>query len=152
MPKAAKVVITGKLLTESLGLAEDIEVIHADFDHVHNALNLIIRHDGLDGVMEGLEPPIADINELEKLKLYRGGECKVPGYVATCPECGGQLQAECYEWDEETGKPTISLNVSCIAEENLSEEEYVDQQHRHWQSNWQPVIDKVHEWAGVVEV
>ena len=88
--------------------------------------------------------------------LLRGGQCELPPSVATCPECGGKLSVDCNEWDSQTGIPTESgFDVSCdTEEEDLDTWLYNDDDdrdmrevsHRHWQSDWQPVIDTVWKW------
>lgn len=88
--------------------------------------------------------------------LLRGGQCELPPSVATCPECGGKLEVDCNEWDSKTGIPTESgFDVSCISEEedldtwmynDDDERDMREVAHRHWQSDWQPVIDTVWKW------
>lgn len=78
-------------------------------------------------------------------KLKHGGHCDIPMAVATCPECGGALYAECQDWEEETGLPIYgSINVDCIIDADAMD-------HRYWQSDWQSVVDAVGRWAGAVE-
>lgn len=79
----------------------------------------------------------------DPVKLLHGGECRVPESVATCPECGSGLVAVSEEWETETGKPSMSLLIGCTLWQSY---------HRHMQSDWQPVRDKVTRWAGCVEL
>lgn len=77
--------------------------------------------------------------------LFGGGTCDIPPDVATCPECGSKMYAECVEWDMETGTPTTTgIMVNCVADDE-------EMEHRYWQSDWQPIIDAVNEWAGAVD-
>jgi hypothetical protein len=88
--------------------------------------------------------------------LLRGGQCDLPKEVDICPECGSELEIDCYEWDSVTGFPTRSgFNLDCKQEEkDLDDWTHNDDDtrssrevmHRHWQSDWQPVIDKVWGW------
>jgi len=78
--------------------------------------------------------------------LLFGGNCAIPNDVATCPECPGNLYAHCVEWDSETGRPTTTgVQVDCCNEDEPT------CPHKFWQSNWQPVIDAVNEWAKAVD-
>ena len=88
--------------------------------------------------------------------LLRGGQCDLSKEVAVCPECGSELEIDCYEWDLVTGFPTRSgFNLDCKQEEEdlddwiHNDDDTRDKRevmHRHWQSDWQPVIDKVWAW------
>lgn len=85
--------------------------------------------------------------------------CEVPRTVAICPECGGDLFVEA-EWDESTDKPTrTGLSVSCCVEDSSlvrwenskhDNREFRDVAHRHWQSDWQPIVDRIAEACGAV--
>ena len=82
----------------------------------------------------------SDLNAL----LY-GGSSYVPTDVAVCPECGAQLHAESTAWGTEHGEPDIgSLLVDCVDDPEC--------EHRHWQSDWQPVIDAIEKWCGATDV
>lgn len=87
--------------------------------------------------------------ELERLR--HGGVCEVPSEVATCPECGETLAVRCEEWDAETGEPVWEfIELECDEWEFEIEEEEYDElydTHRGGQFIWQPVIDRVAEWA-----
>ena len=64
--------------------------------------------------------------------------------AAKCPECDAQLYVEFNEWETETGKPTYAgMDINCTAED-FDDPETI---HRHWQCDWQPVIDKVWEYV-----
>lgn len=77
--------------------------------------------------------------------LLYGGNSSVPTSVAMCPECGGRLHAESAEWDSETGIPTIDgFYVDCESDPDCN--------HRYWQSDWQPVIDRIGTWIGAEAV
>lgn len=78
-----------------------------------------------------------------EVRLAFGGTCRVPNYVAICPECPGNLIANCSEWDAETGSPS-AIEIQCC-------NEYVEScPHGFNQADWQHVIDSVNEWAKVV--
>lgn len=73
--------------------------------------------------------------------LTHGSGCYVPREVAECPECGGELHARAMQWDAETGVPDAeSIDLDCIADRAC--------RHRWWQSDWQPVLDKIRKWSG----
>lgn len=64
----------------------------------------------------------------------------LPKDVSICPECGNRLIVESCEWLSESGLPTKDgLHVYCRSEERIK--------HRHWQSDWQPVVNVVQVWA-----
>ena len=63
----------------------------------------------------------------------------IPENVATCPECGGKLYFnEDYDTDPESDEPP---GIDCENEPDLDDDE--EDFHRFWQSDWQPVIDKI---------
>ena len=82
----------------------------------------------------------------------------VPNDVAVCPECGSALSVEINEWSTEDGRcdGPGEFNVSCSREDDGLEKfvageideglYYSDYQERGWQSDWQPVIDRVGRW------
>jgi hypothetical protein len=82
----------------------------------------------------------------------------VPKDVAVCPECKAELTVEIMEWGTEDGRcdGPGAFNVSCTREDDgLAKLEageiderlyYSDYQERGWQSDWQPVIDRVGRW------
>lgn len=79
--------------------------------------------------------------------LRFGGTGEIPKEVATCPECDGQLTAHCTEWDSESGVPR-SLELEC--EKDFCPVRNEDGfEHRCYQSDWQPTVDRVNKWAGV---
>ena len=88
--------------------------------------------------------------------LLRGGQCDLPKEVDVCPECGSELYVECYEWNSATGFPSQEgFSVNCKQEDKDIDEWTHDEDdnrtsrevmHRHWQSDWQPVVDKVWGW------
>jgi hypothetical protein len=73
---------------------------------------------------------------IEQLMSGSDEKCLVPQEVAICPECGGLLRAEAFEWETETGRPTdCGLLIGCTR---------VDEKpHKFWQSDWQPVRNVV---------
>lgn len=74
--------------------------------------------------------------------LHRNGVhlITLPKEVSICPECGDRLIVESTEWISESGLPTKDgLYVSCKSEERI--------RHRHWQSDWQSVVNVVQKWA-----
>jgi hypothetical protein len=63
----------------------------------------------------------------------------IPEDVAICPECGGKLFFnEDYDTDTESDEPP---GIDCENEPDLDDDE--EDFHRYWQSDWQPVIDKI---------
>ena len=63
----------------------------------------------------------------------------IPEDVATCPECGGKLFFnEDYDTNPESDEPP---GIDCENEPDLDDDE--EDFHRFWQSDWQPVIDKI---------
>jgi len=81
-----------------------------------------------------------NLNEL----LY-GGHCSVPREIAVCPECGGTLHADVIGWETATGLPSKGdVNIDCEADPDCA--------HRYWQSDWQPIIDKVEKWCGAITI
>ena len=89
---------------------------------------------------------------------YDGEIIVIPESITVCPECNHQLHIDIYEWDSETLIPTDGgFHVYCISEEADIEQaeqempdddEYIRQfEHRYWQCDWQPVIDKITAWA-----
>jgi hypothetical protein len=89
--------------------------------------------------------------------LFYGGGSMVPLSVAMCPECQGQLHAECNRWDAITGKPIADgIDVTCCDEQLLLDEwennddderSHREVAHRWHQSDWQPIVDTVRKWA-----
>ncbi len=86
--------------------------------------------------------PGSDARKIQSLLF--GGSCDVPKQIAVCPECKGPLEAISEEWIAETGQPTFSLLVGCQKFDG-------DNEHKHFQSDWQSTIDTVQKWAGCVE-
>lgn len=73
---------------------------------------------------------------------------RVPSEIAVCPECGGGLW-----WQFTTTDWLRDLHLDCETEDEDEEAAGAlglasDNQHRNWQSDWQPVIDKVRRWVG----
>lgn len=85
-------------------------------------------------------------SEYEQIKF--GGGIEVPRDIAICPECSSSIYLYCWEWDSETGEPNADgFQIECPGEafyEDESEEKYT---HRWWQSDWQPVVDKLSKWT-----
>jgi hypothetical protein len=80
------------------------------------------------------------------------GVIQVPRKLVLCPECGGTIFIGADEWDSETGWPREhGFYYSCEQDEGL-EQRYEDNEiesyssHRWWQSDWQPVRDKIWKW------
>lgn len=92
--------------------------------------------------------------------LRESGEhiCGVPTNVAVCPECGSDLYVETTSWDATTGVPTKDgVCVSCCAEDeaimawednDADTRPWQEVMHRHWQSEWQEIADRVAAWCG----
>ena len=77
---------------------------------------------------------------LQRLVIRPGNRLPVPVEVARCPECNGQLT-----WQVTTTDGLEDLYLDC---ENETQEEFVDRtdEHRWWQGEWEPVINKVKRW------
>ena len=77
--------------------------------------------------------------------LLFGGCTYVPIDIAVCPECGAQLHAESTGWGAVNGEPNIgALMIDCVDDPEC--------EHRHWQCDWQPVINAVEKWCGASDV
>ena len=84
--------------------------------------------------------------------LLDGSEREVyyPGRTR-CPECGGPLTVDVNEWETDTGWPTeFGVEIDC-RNNNYGDEEGCGDgfDHRWWQSDWQPAVDVVTQWARV---
>lgn len=67
-----------------------------------------------------------------------------------CPECGGRLSVEVFEWDEETGFPTgeAGMHVSCAEEDEREERDRrYRSDHYSSQGDWMPVDAAVAVWV-----
>lgn len=73
------------------------------------------------------------------MRLTLADPQRVPKEIAVCPECGGGLW-----WQFTTTDWLRDLMIDCETEDIDDE----DTAHRGWQSEWQPVIDKVRRWLG----
>ena len=78
---------------------------------------------------ERLSPAAGSVSEFPELH-------PVPAEIAVCPECGGQLH-----WQRD-GVDDGDLMIDC-AEEDWEDDDGI---HRGWQSEWQPVLDRVTAW------
>jgi peptide methionine sulfoxide reductase MsrB len=83
---------------------------------------------------------------------YGKGVIEIPEKLVLCPECGGTIFIGTDGWDSETGWPTEdSFDYSCEQNER-EQQQYQDDEiefyneHRWWQSDWQPVRDKIWTW------
>jgi len=77
--------------------------------------------------------------------LWHGGDCDIPREIAVCPECDAQLHAQCMAWNYATGRPS-DIDLHCV-QEKFGDEDFGNA--HYWrQSDWQPVRDKVDNWAG----
>lgn len=61
----------------------------------------------------------------------------IPAEVAVCPECGGMLELM-EDFDVDGDEPP---SLSCANESDVDSDE--EDYHRFWQSEWQPVGDRV---------
>ena len=60
---------------------------------------------------------------------------RVPAEIAVCPECGGELW-----WQLTCDDPDLAgLELDCDWDESHED-------HRWWQSDWQPVLDEVKKY------
>ena len=80
----------------------------------------------------------------------------VPRTVAFCPECGGQLEAECNEWTMVDGvsRPTQGgLLIYCEPDSPLHiDVDRIDEHgHRYDQCDWISVHMEVYKWLEAVE-
>ena len=62
----------------------------------------------------------------------------VPEEIAVCPECGGRLW-----WQVTSTDGLRDMVLDCEYEEDMGG----DTEHRGWQSDWQPIFDKVKRWV-----
>lgn len=101
-------------------------------------------------------PPIYVAHSLPWLMVLTGDE-RLPIYYpnenACCPECGGPLTVNVTEWETATGMPTeCGVEVSCdwwedmLAMDEPTAEDF-RRDHRWWQSDWQPVLNRVQRWG-----
>ena len=87
---------------------------------------------------------MAELTQIRQREINRPTGFDIPQSVAACPECGAQLHVEFSEWETETGRPTYEgMSVDC----NTEDFEDPESLHRHWQCDWQPVIDQVWEYV-----
>lgn len=86
--------------------------------------------------------------------LLFGGMCSLPTDVAVCPECGARVSVECTAWESESGIPT-EISFSCDQFDEWCNDGYESDDdnlpfdesgHKWWQSDWQPVRDKMWNW------
>lgn len=70
-------------------------------------------------------------------RLKVGQIVDVPGHIARCPECDSKLHCQL------TTPDLRDLDVECEFEASCEE---ADQTHRHWQGEWQPIIERVEAW------
>lgn len=78
------------------------------------------------------------------MPLLYGNYETVPEAVVVCPECGSQLGCEAMQWETVTGRPSKgALNVDCLGDPEC--------EHRYWQSDWQPVVDKIESWCDATD-
>lgn len=84
------------------------------------------------------------------MRFLLGDWVDVPDDIASCPECGGKLTVCSNANHVESGKPIAdALCIDCENEdEDWDEDEDRECPHRHRQSDWQPVVDKIRQWAG----
>lgn len=85
---------------------------------------------------------VRGLPSMEAKPCWGGSGCYVPGSVAVCPECGGELTARSMQWDAATGQPdATAIDIDCV--------DYLSHQHAHaWhQSQWQPVRDAIAKWC-----
>lgn len=84
---------------------------------------------------------------IENLRCGNSHYAEVPGNIAVCPECGMQLVVYASAWDANSGIVLSSgLDVQCYYDE-VESPEYG---HRHRQSDWQPVVDRIATWCGAI--
>lgn len=67
----------------------------------------------------------------------------VPEKVAVCPECGCRLY-----WQVMTEDGLEDLSLDCENEPDVydNDEAWEEDCHRNYQSDWQPIIDRVKAW------
>lgn len=123
---------------ETLALAKVQEFIDSQ---AAAALDQIRRDFARSRTRLGLRP--LALHEDKMLRLPRRFEC---------PECGGPLIVEVDEWSSRDGTPTAGgYRVMCEQDTDAElaawnrDEDYEDG-HRHWQSDWQGVTDRVGKW------
>lgn len=74
---------------------------------------------------------------------------EVPESIAVCPECEGQLVAECCEWSMADGVSKATrggLHIYCSTHSLIESDG-----HRYAQCDWIPVHMQIYEWLGAIE-
>jgi hypothetical protein len=80
-------------------------------------------------------------SSLDPLVLRVANRLTVPLDVARCPECDGQLW-----WQVATTDGLNDLMLDCENESDEDASDRLDEEHRWWQGEWEPVINKVKRW------
>lgn len=90
-------------------------------------------------------------HQLRPYAVHADRLLRLPARFA-CPECGDRCIVEFDEWSVRDGTPTAGgFRVMCEPDTDAElaawarDEDHVDG-HRHWQSDWQPLIDRVGRW------
>lgn len=68
---------------------------------------------------------------------------EVPSRIAQCPECGGMLIVCVMEYSMPDRRATLGgISIDCESEDDEND----DTRHRHYQSDWQPIYDRIYNW------
>ena len=66
----------------------------------------------------------------------------VPKHIVVCPECANQIEInDIVEWDAVTGEISEAGFYECC-----KGDVFHGISHKYFQSDWQPVYDKIHKW------
>lgn len=90
---------------------------------------------------------------MPRISVKPGDLIEVPIEVATCGECNSRLQCYVEEYETDTGIPTeCGVCVDCKRDQDELEDFVMGNtrerpSHSYWQCWWQPVIDRVTDWA-----
>lgn len=96
----------------------------------------------------------AAVNRIRKLhEIVSGRFYRLPHPLFKCPECGEQLAFEVDALDPWFGMIIgTGLRVMCCEEDEewmraFDADEYPKWEHRWWQSDWQPVQDRIERYV-----
>ena len=88
------------------------------------------------------------LGRYEGKRLVKPGDAIFLPSGFRCPECDEHLSMTVQEWETRTGIPTdAGIDLGCQKEDAEAHEDSPWFGHRHLQSDWQPVIDRVTAWA-----
>lgn len=110
--------------------------IKEHFDICQSKRDLAINHGAKPITLR--QSGVMIVLKMARNAVLHGGTIAIPKQLLICPECGGRLDIEINEWQTETGLPVFGgFYLNCENESSVN--------HRHWQSDWQPAIDRAGE-------